>query len=71
MRLDLRAAFRSIARSPGFLVSAVVTSLAIRRRPTIRSAARSYQHIATCTIGSQNLSGNGQSSRVDIEFVSR
>jgi putative ABC transport system permease protein len=115
MGLDLRAAFRSIARSPGFLVSAVLTlalglgavvtsfgllagalgnSIGAGEEPIVlylteqaggreqrmrwpyagvqhfRSAARSYQHIATYTIGSQNLSGNGQSSRVDIEFVS-
>jgi putative ABC transport system permease protein len=115
MSLDLRAALRSIARSPGFLVSAVLTlalglgavvtsfgllagalggPIGAGDEPLVlylteqadgreqrmrwpyaavqhfRSAAQSYQHIATYTIGSQNLSGNGQSSRAEIEFVS-
>lgn len=116
MGLDLRAAFRSIARSPGFFLSAVltlalglgavVTSFGLlagalgdsgagadadpvvlylteqaggrqqrMRWPYagvqhLRSAARSYEHIATYTIGAQNVSGAGEAARVDIEFVS-
>jgi predicted permease len=36
----------------------------------LRGAAQSYLHIATYTIGEQNLTGSGESARVDIEFVS-
>ena len=36
----------------------------------LRSAAQSYQHLATYTIGAQNLTGADESARVDIEFVS-
>ncbi len=116
MRLDFRAAFRSITRTPGFFLSAVltlglglgavVTSFGLlagalgasgaasagdpvvlylteysagRRQQMrwpyagvqyLRSAAQSYQHLATYSIGAQNLSGADQSARVDIEFVS-
>jgi predicted permease len=116
MRLDLRAALRSIARSPGFFLGAVltlglglgavVTSFGLlagalgrsgvgngadpvvlyltehsggrqqrMRWPYaavqhLRAAAKSYSHIATYTVGAQNLSGAGESARLDIEFVS-
>ena len=114
--LDLRAALRSMSRSPGFFLGAVLTlglglgavvtsfgllagalgdsGVAVAGDPVVlyltehaggrqqqmrwpyagvqylRTVARSYQHIATYTIGAQNLSGAGQSARVDIEFVS-
>ena len=116
MSLDLRAALRSIARSPGFFLGAVltlglglgavVTSFGLlagalgssgaapagdpvvlylteyaggrqqqMRWPYagvqyLRSAAQSFEQIATYTIGAQNLSGGSESARVDIEFVS-
>jgi putative ABC transport system permease protein len=115
MGLDLRAALRSIARSPGFFFSAaltlalglgaVVTSFGLLAgalgsswpgdaEPVIlyltetaggsqqqmrwpyagiehlRQAAKSYEHIASYTIGSQNLSGAEDSARLDFEFVS-
>jgi predicted permease len=115
MSLDIRAALRSIARSPGFFLGAVltlalglgavVTSFGLlagalgggngdAAEPVVlylteqaggrqqrmrwpyagverfRAAASSYAHIATYTIGAQNVSGAGQSARLDIEFVS-
>jgi predicted permease len=116
MGLDLRAAFRSVARSPGFFFSAVltlalglgavVTSFGLlagalgsaadgaKAEPVVlyltefaggrqqqmrwpyagvqhlRNTAKSFEHIATYTIGAQNLSGASESARVDIEFVS-
>ena len=116
MRLDLRAALRSIARSPGFFLGAVltlglglgavVTSFGLlagalgdtggastgdpvvlylteqaggrqqrMRWPYagiqyLRGAAQSYEHIASYTIGAQNLTGANESARLEIEFVS-
>ena len=116
MSLDLRAALRSIARSPGFFLGAaltlalglgaVVTSFGLlagalggsgvgdgtdpvvlyltehtggrqqrMRWPYagvqhLRATAKSYSHIATYTVGAQNLTGAGESARLDIEFVS-
>src|SRR5688572_2647743 len=112
MRLDLRAALRSIARSPGFFLGAVltlglglgavVTSFGLlagaignsgsaagdpvvlylteqaggrqqrMRWPYagirhLRNAAQSFEHVASYTIGAQNLSGTAESARVDIE----
>ena len=116
MNLDLRAAYRSITRRPGFFLGAVltlglglgavVTSFGLlagalgdsgpasagdpvllyltehaggrqqqMRWPYagvqhLRSAAQSYTHIATYTIGAQNLTGAKESARVEVEFVS-
>ena len=115
VRLDLRAALRSISRSPGFFLGTVLTlglglgavttafgllagalgnSTGSDDEPVIlylteqangrsqrmrwpyagvqqlRASARSFERIATYTIGAQNLTGAGESARIDVEFVS-
>jgi putative ABC transport system permease protein len=116
VRLDLRAALRSMTRSPGFFLGAVLTlglglgavttafgllagalgdsGLGSSADPVVlyltervngreqrmrwpyagvrhlRETSQSFDRIATYTIGTLNLTGTGESARIDIEFVS-
>jgi putative ABC transport system permease protein len=116
MLLDLRAAFRSIARTPGFFIGAALTlALGLGAVTTafgllagalgqagagstddrvvlyltervngrdsrarwpyagireLRSSATSFANIASYTTGTLNLTGTGESARVEVEFVS-
>ena len=114
--LDLRAALRSLGRSPGFFIGAVLTlglglgavttafgllagalgesGIGRSAEPVVlylterangrdqrmrwpyaaveqlRQSAQSFARIATYTTGTLNLTGAGESARVDVEFVS-
>jgi putative ABC transport system permease protein len=114
--LDLRAALRSLGRSPGFFIGAVLTlglglgavttafgllagalgesGIGRSSEPVVlylterangrdqrmrwpyaaveqlRQSAQSFDRIASYTTGTLNLTGAGESARVDVEFVS-